>query len=427
MKNLALLTPWPPQHSGIADYAYDLATILAEHDLRIVVYTTEESPLPLNGITIHTVDAQDGALALDGFDCIVYQLGNNTDFHLWMIPLLKKHPGVIHLHDLVMHHMAAWLTWLQGETDAYLQLLEKWHGPQGLLEGQRSIEQEDYLWNSDRVAEFPLCEEYLQDAHAIIVHSTYALRHVRKTCGHVPSFQLPQLYKMGPKASAPGAVRRISVLGGVDPQKRLDWVIGALAALSSGPARSIPLELHIAGGIDPRCEYLLERAQKLDAPNLKVEFHGRVNEDHFMDIFTSTDLCIALRYPTMGETSAIVMKALQLGIPTIVNDIGWYAELPAAIVKQLPVENCQQKLTQLVEYLLLEPDAFKDWSRRCLDYAQTEFSLDIYGERYIELCDNPEGVELITDIMAQVLADCDLKGSDDEDDLLQNILSESYF
>jgi glycosyltransferase involved in cell wall biosynthesis len=204
-------------------------------------------------------------------------------------------------------------------------------------------------------------------------------------------------------------------------------VIGALTALSSSPASSIPLELHIVGGIDPRCEYLLEQVQKLDTPNLKIEFHGRVNEDQFMDIFTNTDLCIALRYPTMGETSAIVMKALQLGIPTIVNDIGWYAELPAAVVKQLPVKNCQQKLTQLVEYLLLEPGAFKDWSRRCLDYAQTEFSLDIYAQRYIELCDNPDGVELITDIMVQVLADCDLKGSDNEDNLLQNILSESYF
>ena len=427
MKTLALLTPWPPQHSGIADYAYDLVKLLASPSLAIVVYTTEKNPRALPGIDIVSIDEQSGFDHLDEFDCLIYQLGNNTKFHLWMIPLLHRHPGIIHLHDLVMHHMAAWLTWLQGDAEAYLNLMNKWYGATGALEATRSLEQEDYIWNSDRVADFPLCEEYLQDARAIIVHSDYALGHVRSTAGHVPSFKLPQLYDLKPKARASQKIQRISVLGGVDPQKRLDWVIGALDGIQDSIAAAGPIELHVAGAIDSKCIQLQEEARRLNRPTLKIVFHGRVNEQRFAQLFEGTDLCVALRYPTMGETSAIVMKALQLGIPTIVNDIGWYAELPDAIVKKLPVSGCEQTLGKLLEYLVLEQGAYQEWSKRCLDYARTAFSLQEYGAHYLDICTNPEGEELVTDIFSWVFTECGLTGSDEEDGLLDKLLGESYF
>ena len=427
MKKLALLTPWPPQHSGIADYAYDLAKVLSSPSLAVVVYTTEKKPRSLAGIDIISIEEQSDFAQLDDFDCVVYQLGNNSEFHLWMIPLLHRHPGIIHLHDLVMHHIAAWLTWLQGDAEAYLNLMNKWYGATAVLEATRSLEQEEYIWNSDRVAEFPLCEEYLQDARAIIVHSDYALGHVRSTASQVPSFNLPQLYDLKPKARASQRIQRISVLGGVDPQKRLDWVIGAIGCIQDSIAANGPIELHVVGAIDPRCIKLQEEAKRLNRTNLKVIFHGRVTELRFIELFECTDLCVALRYPTMGETSAIVMKALQLGIPTIVNDIGWYAELPAGIVKKLPVSECEQALGNLLEYLVVEKGAYEEWSARCFNYAKTAFSLQEYGANYLEICSNPEGEELVTDIFSWVFAECGMDGSDEEDGVLDKLLDESYF
>jgi len=424
MKSLALVTPWPPQHSGIADYAYDLVTALHSGDIDIVVYTTEENPRPLQNITIISVNEHDTLEELTDYDCIVYQLGNNTSFHLWMIPLLEQYPGVIHVHDLVMHHVAAWLTWQAGDKNAYLNMLEKWYGLRGLSHGLR-MDSGNYLWKSVNVMEFPLYEEYVQHAQAVVVHSAYALTQVRHSLPHIPSFQMPQLYNIQPCERPRSSLRKIAIMGGVDPQKHLDWVLEAVSVFTDHELITPQIELHIAGSLDERCEHLQEQARNLCGPNLTAIFHGRVSEQQFIDLFTQADLCIALRYPTMGETSAIVMRALQLGIPTIVNNIGWYAELPGEIVRKLPVHDCASILGSMLIDLISNEDRFQAWANSCQTFAIEEFSLEEYGTQYKKICGNPLAVELITDIHVSALADCGLTGEDDEDILLQQILHES--
>jgi glycosyltransferase involved in cell wall biosynthesis len=424
---LALVTPWPPQHSGIADYAFDLAKVCSRQQVQLVVYTTEACPSALTGVEIISVDTAWDFSVLAGFDQIIYQLGNNTDFHLWMVPLLQDHPGIIHVHDLVMHHMVAWQTWLQGDTEAYLDVLERWYGKSGKLAGERALQEEKYLWDSDDIAAYPLSEEYLQDARGIMVHSQYALEHVRATTPHIPSFQVPQLYDLKARGGASNALRTIVVLGGVDPQKRLDWVIGAVAVLGDRLPENLRVKLRISGNIDPRCNHLVDQARELTGRGVQIEFLGRIDEAKFDQEFRNADLCIALRYPTMGETSAIVSKALQYGIPTVVNDIGWYAELPGHIVKKLPVERCQQILCDLLEYLVRDEAAFAEWSQRCLSFAHTEFSLEAYAKRYLEIACNPRGEEMVSDIFSSVLKECGMTGHDSEDALLGRIINEVNF
>ena len=40
------------------------------------------------------------------------------------------------------------------------------------------------------------------------------------------------------------------------------------------------------------------------------------------------DVHVSLRSPTMGETSGTAIRALALGKPLVVSDVGWFAELP---------------------------------------------------------------------------------------------------
>jgi glycosyltransferase involved in cell wall biosynthesis len=421
---LALVTPWPPQHTGIADYAFDLAGALHASDVDVTVFTRETEPKALPGIRIRSVKEDDSLEALQDFDCIVYQLGNNTTFHLWMIPLLQRYPGTVHIHDMVMHHIAAWLTWMQDDAEAYIALLEKWYGLKGLSHALESLDSGDYLWESDRVTDFPLYEEYAQYAKTIIVHSGFVLQRVRKALPDTPSFQVPQLYNIEPRDQNSTTLRKICVMGGVDPQKHLDWILDALSAIQDSNDLSTPIELNIVGAVDPRCAHLEDTARALASDKLSIVFHGRATESRFQEIFLQSDLCIALRFPTMGETSAIVMRALQKGIPTIVNNVGWYAELPDNIVKKLPVHNCAEQLRELLEHFIAQPQAFSDWSSACSHYAKTDLSLDEYGEHYRSICENPLAMELVTSIQASALADCGLSGSGDEDLLLQQILEQ---
>ena len=50
------------------------------------------------------------------------------------------------------------------------------------------------------------------------------------------------------------------------------------------------------------------------------------------------DACVSLRSPTMGETSGTAIRALSLGKPLVVSDVGWFSELPDDVALKVPVD-----------------------------------------------------------------------------------------
>jgi len=63
------------------------------------------------------------------------------------------------------------------------------------------------------------------------------------------------------------------------------------------------------------------------------------------------DSVIALRSPTMGETSAIVMKSLQFNRITVVSNVGWYSELPHFVIK-ISNDNIEKELEARIRELI---------------------------------------------------------------------------
>ena len=54
------------------------------------------------------------------------------------------------------------------------------------------------------------------------------------------------------------------------------------------------------------------------------------------------DAIVSLRSPTMGETSGSAIRALSLGKPLVVSDVGWFAELPDDAVLKVPVDEREE-------------------------------------------------------------------------------------
>src|SRR5207302_3263818 len=63
-----------------------------------------------------------------------------------------------------------------------------------------------------------------------------------------------------------------------------------------------------------------------------------VAEQRLWSLMTACDVCVGLRYPTMGETSGSAIRALSLGKPLVVSDVGWFAELPGQVAIRVPVD-----------------------------------------------------------------------------------------
>ena len=151
---LAYFSPMPPEKSGISDYsALLLPSLRRRIDVEVVRRGRKRAPR--------------------GTDVALYHVGNDPSAHAWIVDALRKRPGVVVLHDFVLHHLVAGMTLARGDRDAYLDLMEREHGVAGRLLAYGVMDKRiPALWES-RAADFPLATYVLDHATALIVHSRY--------------------------------------------------------------------------------------------------------------------------------------------------------------------------------------------------------------------------------------------------------------
>lgn len=357
---VSIVGPRLPERSGIAEYADGLAVLLREQGVDVSQVGKAE----------FLAQGADRVLAsLRGSDVVVYQVGNHSDHHGWMLPFMETVPGIVHLHDVVLHHMAVTLMHGVGllNDDSYVELLSKWHSPGEVgraLEGYRRGEP---VWSSDDVMEYPLFQVAAKCATEIVVHSRFAAAQVAAKFPWIPVRIIPQLYPGLPKPKRREKLTTVVVMGGGEANRRFDWLLEALQILEKESCP--PVRLEIAGALSPEVTPSVEAMREMVGVDLVL--HGRMDDASFNALYDRADLMIALRHPTMGETSAVVSKALQVGLPTIVSDHGWYAELPECVVKIAPTGSVQRNLADAIGSMIRSPDAYRRWAAECTDFAES--------------------------------------------------------
>src|SRR6266581_3200931 len=88
---VAYFSPLPPSTSGIADYSALLIPALS---------ALLEVEVVRPGRTRPVADA----------DVALYHVGNDPDAHGWILDALRRRPGVVVLHDFVLHHLISGIT-----------------------------------------------------------------------------------------------------------------------------------------------------------------------------------------------------------------------------------------------------------------------------------------------------------------------------
>ncbi len=380
IRKLALITPWPDQRTGIADYAYDLAHGLAGVGIELDVFTTCTQPSStIRGVRIQDLDKFPGTFA---YDQVVYQMGNCSSFHGEQLPVLFENPGVVHLHDPALHHLIAYFLY-RDDTQDYYRVLRAWYGSQVAERVQTYNELNNQgFWDSPYVSEVPFFDPVLEHATGCIVHSSYAQQAVHKRVPNLYTRQVRQAYRnMHPPAQYnDGDVLQLGAFGMVQPHKHVDVIIEAVKQCNAEGKR---VHLHVAGALEGNSKDLPELVQSLEIEN-DITFHGRLSEEDFLLWMSKVDICVSLRFPTMGETSAVVSRALQLGLPTIVNNVGWYAELPPCVTK-LPVDR-NEMLAGLVKQfrqVSTNREQLAQWRAQCRRYAQTSCSFEQAIQDYV--------------------------------------------
>ena len=378
VKKLALITPWPPQQTGIADYAYDLASAMRGPSLEIHVLTNERAPCDLEGVIIHHVDEIfSGILDLAIFDGILVQLGNHPHFHDYMPEIIRRYKCVVELHDVLLHHLLMGRSGIANGGDHYFGWLSRAYGVEVATQFRDFFTNGGDFYECTLAHRYPCSDVVASTASNVIVHSVSA-RDTLVGRGFLQPIHVVNLCQRTPSnkhTKSENGIFRIGVFGGVQINRQVNIVLCVLAKLDSNFGN---WQLDIVGEIDEDCLYLKNLVGELGIDS-KVNFLGRLQLDVLNDVMSSCDAVVSLRNPTMGETSAIVIRALQMNVPCIVSDVGWYKELPACVVK-VDNNNMAESLEQALQNLKSNPIYYQSIIEKIAYFATTQLDLRIAAD-----------------------------------------------
>lgn len=361
---VAYYSPLPPQRSGIADYS---ALLLPELRRRVDVSLARPFQPPPRA------------------DVALYQLGNDPESGGWVYESLRRRPGLVVLHEVALHGLVAGLTLGRGDRAAYLDAVQHDGGVAGRLAAERALAGLDPpLWET-RPQEFPLIREALQLAKGIVVHSEYAERKVREAGYERPVHRIahpaPVESPLPVEASLPRpGAPVIGCLGKVNPAKRIPQLLTAFARLR----RSFPQALLVIAGEGATGESIRARLERLSLQaGEDVLLLDYVSEDQFRGLVTRCDVCVSLRWPTLGETSGSAIDALAAGTPLVVSDVGWFQELPDSVAAKIPVDEWEaDHLTAVLELLASDSALRQGMADAAQAYARRELDLGRCADAY---------------------------------------------
>lgn len=380
---VGVATPWPPQRTGIADYSRLLVERLRTHcDLELYVEDpaacrSERFGLPLKPIAALPAD-------LGRLDTVLYQLGNNPEFHREIYRYAWQYPGVAVLHDYSIHGFLVGA--FRGTAEEYLlQAAQQFEGYTPRAQGSCDTD----------VLEHPLCGAIVARSRAVVVHSAWAADQLAGI-GRVRVIPHGAACLEAAGGDLDGMRRRlairegelvVAVLGFVNKYKRLPSVLKAIHALrEAGHA----VRLIVAGQIfDP--SLLIERRIEQLGLQQQVTLTGYLSEGEFLDVIRLADVVVNLRCPSVGESSGTLARALGMGKACLVSRYQQFNELPDAVCWKADVDELE--VPQLVAYLecmICRPEVRRQLGANAQQYvrlfASWELAAELYAACLHEVC-----------------------------------------
>lgn len=426
---LAYFSPLPPSKSGIADYSAELLPYLAQ-GADVSVFVEHARELRANqgraDYRVYDVAHFDDINARRPFDLCLYQQGNNP-YHEYVYDRALIVPGITVLHEHCLHHLIALKTLDRGDEAGYRELLFQAYGRSGaeLAEMRTrgvSSEYQQFL--------APLNFHVVAHSLGVITHNEYAAAYLESVTapagqnnalapGELPAyFRRPQNRLPGAAARLPlveiiphhlspkiyeldswdkGECRRalrlpedvfiVAAFGYVTEVKRLPKLLAAFRRLLEVVPDALCLivgEDHDRHGVAPVIAELgLEgRARVL----------GYTPEQEFFRYLKAVDVTVNLRFPSAGETSGTLIRALGAGKPVIVSDYAQFAELPDDVCLKAPLGAGEEEaIYSHLRRLAPSASLREAFGRRAMTWVRERCDVRISAARYLSFAERVLG------------------------------------
>lgn len=321
--------PAPGTRTGVADYAQTLLAALRRSGVGIV---------------------ESGPGARDA-DIQIYHLGNNR-LHREIYAHALEVPGVVVLHDAVLHHLL--LGTLTRE-----EYLAEW--VLNYSEWRRDLGAE--LWSGrggsavdPRYFRFPMLRRIVERSRAVIVHNPgaaeMAREHGAKHVFTIPHFcDLRDVPEPGDAArfrERIGVGQATTVFGIFGYLRETKRVLTCIAAFRKLHAVLPDTALLLAGEVVSQD---LARLLEIEANHSRIHRMGRLSEREFGLAAAAVDCCLNLRYPGAGESSGIAVRLMGMGKPVILTCNEENSALPReAVIRVTPGI---AETAELVDHMIL--------------------------------------------------------------------------
>ena len=412
---LAFLSPLPPAPTGVADYSAEVLALLAgRHEIELfhAQDAVEEGRLPAGCARRPAAELLPRHRDRP-YDAVVYQMGNGLD-HAFLYEPLARLPGLLVLHDLVLHHSRARMFLESPAARAYARnpasaALRKAARP--LLRAYAAEVDYSHPAQAGRLAEahlgtvghllpyaYPLFRLPVEASRVVAVHNAYMAEAVRAEVPEADVVRVAMPAEGRPVSPAEVAALRaglglapddfvVGTFGLLSREKRVETVARAVARVAVALPR---LRLLLVGPVPdpPRLDRLLLRL----GVRARTVVTGRVPFDAIPAHLAAADLAAHLRYPTARETSAALLRLLAQGRPTVMSDLEHLAEVPAGAVVRVDPTDEEGALTRAILALADRPAERARLSAAASAYVRREHSPERCRDDYeaaLERCQSP--------------------------------------
>jgi glycosyltransferase involved in cell wall biosynthesis/SAM-dependent methyltransferase len=362
---VAFFSPLPPERSGIADYSEALLDPF-RHLAQVEVFSQATQPF-------------DAAR----FDIALYQMGNNA-CHGFVYEAALRHPGVVTMHESNLHHLMTEITIRRGDWDGYVRECEYAGGATAREFAERVRKLEvgpDYEG-------LPMTRRLLEGARGIIVHSRFMEAEIRAGGFAGPVAVIPHGAWIPPgdrngfrqRLGLDETVPLVGVFGFLKPYKRIAESLRAFRRL----LRLVPEAKMILVG-EPHSDLPLAGMIRSMGLSASVRLVGFAPIDDFTGYLSACDIVLNLRYPTVGESSGTLLRAMGLGKAALVSEVGSFAEFPDDVCLKVPVGAGEEDI--IFEYLNLltsRPEVAQALGGRARDYVAQQCNWPAVAKQYVQ-------------------------------------------
>lgn len=381
---LAFFTPLQPKRNGVSDYSEELLPFLGnlvEVDVVVGPYEPSNSKIMRQFRVIH---AEEFLADPSRFGLPVYQISNHLHHHEYMIPCMRRVPGITVLHDCCLHYLVLGLTLMRGDFDALRDTLRpSYRGASGRMARR-------LLFSKGNPYEISFAGPFATLSRGIIVHSEHARQLVSR---QAPDRKI-RVIPMGiPEEECAPSAPGLRVRHGLDEKdfvvasattmaynKRLDLILRACAELDKA---GLEFRLLIIGS-GP----IGAQARKLIAHlglKRRIVRTGWVSGNDYRELIRASDVIVDLRFPSGAETSASLARAMAGGKPLIVSGQGPFLELPDECTVKIPVDgNEVANLTESILSLARNTARLRRMGCAARNYVLDNLRLEQAAEMYVD-------------------------------------------